>query len=169
LDKSTKKTLLVVLVPASATVLIGFFQYVLPFFSRTATREDTRTFTGTVADEQTGKLIHGAKVSLEVKGLSPVTYTDSEGRFSFIIASDLDQIKIRVDANGYKSFERRISPSGKVEPEDIRLTLTDPSPKPITPVKPPRVVKPNRELTQEEKRRRALEDLNSKGSSPSPN
>lgn len=127
----------------------------------------TRLFVGRVADERTGKSINGAKVSLEGKGVPPVIYTDSEGRFSFAITSDLNQIKIRVDAEGYKSFDRLISPSAKAEPEDIRLTLADPSPTPVPSVYRPRV-KP-KGLTLEEKKRRALQDLDSKSPTPNPN
>ena len=173
MKKSTKSknALLVVLISASATVLVGFFQFVLPLLSAKTANDNsktptdiTRPFVGSVADEQTGKLIHGAKVRLEGKALlSPVTYTDSEGRFSFRITPDLNQIKIIVDAAGYKTFERWINPSGKEEPEDIRLTVADPSPTPVEPVKQPRGD------PFEEKKKRALQDLNSNGSKSKPN
>ena len=174
-DKS-KHALLVVLISASATVLVGFFQYVLlPLLqAKTPTEvmktptDITRPFVGRVTDKQTGKSIDGAKVSLEGKGLPPVMYTDSEGRFSFRITPDLDQIKIIVDAPGYKIFERLINPSEKAEPEDIRLTLAEPSPTPVEPVKQP-IVDPKKELTLEEKKRRALKLLHSKSSTPNPN
>jgi hypothetical protein len=167
LDKSTKKTFLVVLVPALGAVLIGFFQYVLPFMLHKPPPAPSleRMFAGRVTNEQSGKLLESAKVSLEAKGLSPVTYTDSEGRFSFRLNSDTNEIRIRVDAQGYRPFERKISVSAKTEPEDIRLTPAEPAPTPeISVAAPP--PKPRKPLTLEERKRRALEDLNSTRSSP---
>jgi hypothetical protein len=45
--------------------------------------QDEKRFVGKViSDDALGRGIPGAKVSLEIEGIPPVTYTDSEGIFS---------------------------------------------------------------------------------------
>lgn len=83
---------------------------------------------GRVSDSQ-ARPLGGAKVSLEGKGLPPLIYTDSEGIFSFYLPDDVREIKIRVEASGYDSYNRRVDVLAKNELEDIRLR---PQPKPET-------------------------------------
>lgn len=170
MDKTTKKTLIAVSFPAMVALLVGFSQFVLPLIitkpKSTSESANTSTFVGRVTNEATGKVIEAAKVSLEARGLPPVIYTDSEGRFSFALAADVHEIRIRVDAQGYRPFERRINVSAKTEHEDIRLAPLESSPKPLSTVTQPRSKKTRRGLSLEEQKNRAREILTSKHSSP---
>ena len=167
MDKAIKRTLIGVSIPAIVVLLVGVFQYVLPYLitkpqstsesSNTSTFEKrTSTFVGRVTNEATGKVVAAAKVSLEAKGLPPVIYTDSEGHFSFTIGADVHEIRIRVDAQGYRPFERRIDVSAKTEHEDIRLV----------PLEPPPVKRINRGPSLEEQKNRARQAMSPKPSSP---
>lgn len=75
---------------------------------------------GRVSDTQ-GRALGGAKVSVEGKGLPPLIYTDSEGVFTVELPSDVKEVKIRVEAEGYDLYNRRVSLSAKNELEEIRL------------------------------------------------
>ena len=170
MDKTTKKALIAVSFPAMVALLVGFFQFVLPLLitkqESTSQSANTSTFVGRVTNEATGKVVEAAKVSLEAKGLPPVIYTDSEGRFSFTLGAGVHEIRIRVDAQGYRPFERRINVSAKTEPEDIRLVPLESSPKPLTTVTQPTSKKTKKGLSLEEQKNRARQDLTSKPSSP---
>ena len=160
------RKLLVVLPPALG-LLAAFVKYVLPLLIA-----QPHTFEGVVTDERSGKVVQGAKVSFEAKGVPPVMYTDSEGRFSFPLPSGIYEIKIRVEKEGYTGFDRRINIAAKNESEDIRLKpLDSPSPSPTiipdtrgnkSPPSQKARQSTNQKLSDLEKRkRRAREYLNS--------
>jgi hypothetical protein len=75
---------------------------------------------GRVLDAKTGAWIRGAKVSLD--GSSSVEHTDAEGHFELLFQTDHSSIRIRVDADGYDMFDRRIKVSEAIKFQDIRLT-----------------------------------------------
>lgn len=81
-----------------------------------------RTITGRVLNARTGAWISGAKVSLEAAGTPPVEYTDSEGIFEFTFKSSSDKIRVRVEAENYEMFDRRIDLSNSAGIRDIRLS-----------------------------------------------
>ncbi len=167
LSKSDKKLALIgILVPAIVALTIGFFQFVLPKIADSQLAPPpTRAFVGKVTDEATGKPIKDAKISLQAKSIAPVIYTDSEGSFSFPIASDVREIKIRVEAKEYNSFERRIDLSAKMEAEDIRLAQVSAVPTPTPSPAPPRgsksPIRKSAGLSLEERKKRASDILKS--------
>jgi hypothetical protein len=64
------------LITAAATLIVAWLQ-------RRSWPQDEKRFVGKViSDDALGRGIPGAKVSLEIEGIPPVTYTDSEGIFS---------------------------------------------------------------------------------------
>jgi ABC-type amino acid transport substrate-binding protein len=87
------------------------------------TQPTTRTVTviGRVLNSRTGAWIGGAKVSLEAGRTPPIEYTDAEGIFEFVFQSSDSRIKIRVEADGYEMFDRRIDISSGGGMQDIRL------------------------------------------------
>lgn len=179
---------IVALIPAIGALLVVLFQLILPVILNSCST--SHTFAGKVVDKQTRRGISEAKVSLEAKGASPVIYTDSEGFFSFHLAPDTHEIKIRVAAEGYNPFDRRIDVSAKNELEDIRLEPISTLPQAISPVSldtnaqnntmqiqnnnlaNERSSKPrgrsNRTSDLEKRERQALKDLHSNSSSPEP-
>lgn len=112
--------ILVALIGAAAVALVGYWQTIRP---------PEKDFMGRVTEEKTEKRIRRAKVSLELQGVPPVIYTDSEGIFSFPLKESNDEIRIRVEADGYEKFDRRIFPSSKAGIEEIHLIPTQPPPK----------------------------------------
>jgi hypothetical protein len=115
-----RTTVIVALIGALGALTVAFFQFVLPIIH--SPTPNVVWVRGRVSNNQAHPL-GGAKVSLEGKGLPPVIYTDSEGVFTFNLPEDVKEIKIRVDANGYDPYDRRIDVSAvKSELEDIRLT-----------------------------------------------
>jgi ABC-type amino acid transport substrate-binding protein len=78
--------------------------------------------TGRVLNIKTGAWIAGAKVSLDVGGIPVIGFTDAEGVFEFPPQNSGDGIRIRVDAEGYEMYERRIDMSNHKGIIDIRLT-----------------------------------------------
>jgi len=81
-------------------------------------------YTGRVFDAQNQQPIEGAKVFLELSGVPPVVYTDSEGTFYFPIRSDKTSIEglVRVDAEKYKVYTRRVIINlDRPEVIDVRL------------------------------------------------
>lgn len=67
-------------------------------------------YTGRVFNTQNQRPVEGAKVFLELNGVPPVVYTDSEGTFYFPVRSNTATIEglIRVDAEKYKVYSRRV-------------------------------------------------------------
>lgn len=65
------------------------------------------TLTGTVVDPQL-RIIPGAEVSLTCATLKVVERTDREGRFTFDIASALDDCTVRGEFPGCAPVERRV-------------------------------------------------------------
>jgi hypothetical protein len=81
-------------------------------------------YVGRVIDIHSQQPVFGAKVTLDLQGVPPVVYTDSEGiyRFKVEIQTDISG-QIRVDAQGYQVYTRYISLSSRQTTiEDIRLT-----------------------------------------------
>lgn len=104
-------------------------------------------YVGRIINSDTGKPIHGAKVSLEFQNAPPVVYTDSEGIFRFSLDSTGSNPtgRVKVEAAEYQPYDRFITLSSKnTSLEDIRLkplsSTSDPSPiPPPTPTPSPLV------------------------------
>jgi len=114
-------TIIVAGIAALATIAAAYLQYVRK------PDEKEKQFTGRVIDAKTEKRVRNAKVTLEFQGAPPVIYTDSEGIFTFPLKEETRNIHIRVDADGYEKFDRRIDISAKDEIEDIRLDPARPA------------------------------------------
>ena len=89
-------------------------------------------YTGRVLNEETGKPVVQAKVSLELNQSAPqILYTDSEGIFHFRVSESPSVVRVRVDVSGYDPFDRNVS-LNRSGLEDIRL-----KPAPSEATKPP--------------------------------
>ncbi len=113
--------IVVALIGAAAAILVGYWQF--------ARRDESIKFVGRVVNAKTEARIRNAKITLEVEGVSPIMYTDSEGAFSFPLKSSSDSVRIRVEANGYEKFDRLINPSAKTGVEKIELDPKLPIPR----------------------------------------
>jgi hypothetical protein len=111
--------ILVALIGAAAVIIVGYWQYY--------SKPEKKEFIGRVIEAKTEKRIRNAKVSLEVQGVPPVIYTDSEGIFSFSLKDADNQVRVRVEAEGYEKFDRLITLSTRTGVEEIQLSLAQPN------------------------------------------
>ena len=84
----------------------------------------SQEYIGRVLDANTLFPIPNAKITLDLEGVPPVVYTDSEGvyRFDAVIKTDISG-QVRVDAIDYQVYTRNISISpDDPKIDDIRLT-----------------------------------------------
>jgi len=78
--------------------------------------------TGRIVNARSQKPVNGAKVSLEVTGVAPVLrYPDAEGVFDFGLPADATNVRVRVEANGYRLYDRLLNVSSMSGIEEIRL------------------------------------------------
>jgi hypothetical protein len=111
--------IILALIGAAATVLVGYWQFVHPF--KPASPSAGKKITGRVMDAVSNRAVGHAKVSMDSEDLPPVQYTDSEGVFTFPMPSSAQYVHLRVEASGYEPADRRINPSALGEIEEIRL------------------------------------------------
>lgn len=112
------------------SIIFGAFAAFAP--STTLETTDKEEYIGRVIDVHTQQVIVGAKISLDLEGVPPFVYSDSEGiyRFEVSIASKISG-QIRVEAPGYEVYTRNISISPENNAlEDIRLTPQGATPVP---------------------------------------
>lgn len=106
-----------VILLVAATLAVPFIENLLN------NSPDELEYVGRVIDGASQQTIAGAKVSLDLEGVPPTVYTDSEGiyRFNVAIQSDISG-QVRVDSQGYQVYTRniRLSPDHTTI-EDIRL------------------------------------------------
>lgn len=113
-----------IMISSCAVIAVPFIEKLL-----NASSNPEVEYLGRVLDENTLKPITGAKVILDIQGVPPIVYTDSEGvyRFKLAIESDVSG-QIRVDAEGYEIYTRNITIfQTKSQLEDVRLTPIDAS------------------------------------------
>jgi hypothetical protein len=87
-------------------------------------KEQQTEYIGRILDSRTRNPIRSAKVTLEFRGAPPIVYTDSEGvyRFSLILGTESTSGRVRVEADGYTSYDRNITLTfNNLQLEDIRL------------------------------------------------
>jgi hypothetical protein len=147
--EKSSTAIIVAVIAALAAITVAYLQYVRE------PGEKEKQFTGRVIDAKTEKSVRNAKITLEFQGAPPVIYTDSEGIFTFPLKEETRNIHIRVDADGYEKFDRRIDISAKDGIEDIRLN-------PARPIITPEKRTPN---TEDEKSREPIK-LKVKGDIP---
>ena len=130
--ESSSIKIVLALIGAAATVLVGYWQFGHP--ARPASPSAGRKITGRVMDAVNNRAVGHAKVAMDSEDLPPVQYTDSEGVFTFPVPSSAQYVHLRVEASGYESADRRINPSALAEIEEIRLQPArgeaSPSPRP---------------------------------------
>lgn len=81
---------------------------------------ETIQYAGRVMDAGTQQVISRAKVSVDTQGVPQVYYSDSEGVFYLKLPRSLESARIRIEANGYETFDRNVSLS-RTGIEDVRL------------------------------------------------
>ena len=99
---------------------------VLPAPPATAAPDQTveTEYVGRVIDVETQQPIAKAKITLDLEGVPPIVFTDSEGVYRFTVKIEAEIVgRVRVDAQGYEPYTRNITLSPDVKTiEDIRLT-----------------------------------------------
>jgi hypothetical protein len=123
----------VALIGLVGTLLVGYWQ----FGPKLQGPESTKTaYVGRVIDNDSRQPVVGAKVTLDLEGVPPIVFTDSEGVYRFEVTIDSEiSGQVRVDAQGYQTYTRLI----KLVPEqntieDIRLIPLPPTSTPEVPV-----------------------------------
>lgn len=119
---SSTGPIIVAIIGLIGTLVLGYWQFVLKPDKTDPTNETE--YIGRVLDVNTQLPIAGAKITLDLEGVPPIVYTDSEGvyRFKVVIESVISG-QIRVDAQGYQVYTRNISLSSRLTTiEEIRLT-----------------------------------------------
>lgn len=118
---SSKGPIIVAIIGLISTLVLGYWQFVLKS-NKTGQAIETE-YVGRVIDVNRQQGIAGAKITLDLEGVPPIVYSDSEGvyRFKVVIDSNISG-QIRVDAPGYQVYTRNITLSlGLGNIEDIRL------------------------------------------------
>jgi hypothetical protein len=82
-------------------------------------------YLGRVIDINNQQPIPGAKITLDLEGVPPVVYADTEGVYQFqVVIHSKVSGQVRVDAKGYQVYTRYVTISPDVKTiEDIRLAL----------------------------------------------
>jgi hypothetical protein len=105
------------IIAALAALVVGYWQFI--YKSSASDTNAIVQYSGRVVDSGTRRVIPGAKVSVDSKGVPQVYYSDSDGVFYLKLPAS-DSVRIRVEANGYETFERNVSLS-RTGIEDVRL------------------------------------------------
>jgi hypothetical protein len=113
----------VAVVAAIASVTVGYWQYNAKVLEPKETAEMSE-FRGRVVDADSENGLRKVKIILEAKGAPPIIYSDSEGYFVFPLNHINNQIRIRVNAEGYEKYDRFITPSSSLSIEEIRIYPT---------------------------------------------
>lgn len=124
MSQNSKTTpIIVALIGAGASLLLGYLKYCRnPTVMPPVMPAEQRQFTGRVIDAESGNKIRGATVSLEIREVPPVLYTDSEGIFSFSLENATETVRLVIEAKGYQKYDRRIDVEASSGVEEIRLT-----------------------------------------------
>jgi hypothetical protein len=132
---TSRGTIIIAFITLIGTLLTAYWQFVYKPSKQSQAVETE--YIGRVLDINTLQHIEGAKVTLDLEGVPPVIYTDSEGvyRFKVAIQSKISG-QIRIDAKGYQVYTRNITISTDTAIiEDVRLT-------PMTATSPVEISKP---------------------------
>jgi len=111
--------ILIAVITVAGTVLVGYWQFVY----KPDESIEKFTYVGRVKDAETGAPIKGAKITLDIKGIPPVVYTDSEGIYKCSIYYSGEKLegRIHVKKEGYIEYDRLITLGTDLEIEDIRM------------------------------------------------
>lgn len=82
-----------------------------------------KEYRGYVVDDTTNQSVASAKVKIDFGGTSDIEFTDSEGQYVLNLSSNTrsKSSRVRVEANGYKIYEREIALDSSDNFERIRL------------------------------------------------
>lgn len=123
--KKVDPQIIVALIGLVGVLVVGFLQFGPEPPESTTSKE----YVGRVLNADTQKPIPSAKISLDLEGVPPIVYTDSEGvfRFKVAIASSVSG-RVNIEAPGYQLYSRiiSISPDNLIL-EDLRLTPIAPT------------------------------------------
>jgi hypothetical protein len=127
----------VAIITGVVAIITAYWQFV--YKPAHLQQSQTIQYTGRVMDARTNKPIHNAKVSIEENQDVPqIHLTDSEGIFHVILHGAIGVARIRVDADGYDSFDRNVSFSRTgIEPINLSSTPTS-TPTPLASQPSPR-------------------------------
>jgi len=82
-----------------------------------------QTFSGRVYDKSDpDKKIRNARVSMEGEGTPPLGTSDSEGIFSFPLADPNKEYRLKIEAEGYDTYDLRVVPAKNQGIQPIALT-----------------------------------------------
>lgn len=137
-----------VLIGVLAALIIGysFFQYK----PGGPEPETYIRYKGRVIDDKTQQIIRGAKVSVEIKEVTQVVYTDSNGVFYLELPLSASRARIRVEADGYNMSVEDVTPHGTAAEEVLTISVnpTNPTPVPKPTLSPiPRPKRPKIQVT----------------------
>jgi hypothetical protein len=118
---SVRAGVLIALIAAIPTVLVGYWQYGSKSEQQKAEQVKFFNFRGRVVDKKTGNEVRRAKVTLEAQGSPSVEYSDSEGFFLFPLKETDTQVRIRVDVDNYEQHSRIVSPSPSAGVVEIQI------------------------------------------------
>jgi hypothetical protein len=135
---SRKVAIVVAVIAASATIFAAIISR-WSVITHETPRNETSKYVGKIVNKTTGDAVRTAKASLEGKGEVPaVTFTDSEGVFSFPLKDTRTEIHIRVEADGYDKFDLVVVPLNNAGIQLIPLTPLPSSARPIPSASPPK-------------------------------
>jgi hypothetical protein len=116
---SAKRAAFIAAIAAILAAIVGGFWL---WLSKTSTSSvEKKKFVARVSDIATGRVIRGAKVSIEGLDVPTVLFTDSEGVFSFLLSDLKKETRIRVEATGYEDYDLRVAPTENIGNQEIRL------------------------------------------------
>lgn len=127
---TVRGSIIVAIIGLISALVLGYWQFALKPNRQNKIIETE--YIGRVIDINSQQPIGEAKITLDLQGVPPIVYTDSEGvyRFKVDIESNISG-QIRIDARGYQVYTRNITISPEIRTiEDIRLTPLGATPAP---------------------------------------
>lgn len=108
MKKPDKSTIIVAVIGAFTTILVGYWQFVWKPSQEISSLTHTISLTGRVLDNENLSPIANAKVTVYLPQGFSIVYTDSEGVYRIFVDTEEENIEylIRVNADGYDVYER---------------------------------------------------------------
>lgn len=117
-------SIVLALIAGIVALVTAYWQFV--YKPSSITQFETIKYSGRVIDSSTKEVIPGAKVSIDTQGAPQVYYSDSDGVFYLQVPGSSQTAQIRVEANGYETFNRNVFLS-RTGLEDVRLNQSAPT------------------------------------------
>jgi len=119
---SHKRSIALAIISGLVSLTIAYWQFVYK-----PSQAELVPYTGRVTDASTNRAISNAKVIIESQGPPQIYYSDSEGIFNVKLPKTADNVRVKVEAEGYRIADRNISLS-RTGMEDVRLSPVIASP-----------------------------------------